>query len=626
MHSKNRKLKQRCLRVLCAAAALAAIPAASFAGVRVRYTVTTVAGTGEHGYSGDAGQATSAMLNYPFGLTLIGSEVLYIADHLNHRIRAVSAEGVITTVAGNGDGGYSGDGSGATSAALQFPCGLALDAQRVLYIADSANHVVRKRSSNGVISKVAGTAEYGYSGDDGTATSAQLNVPMGVAVDAAGNVYISDSANHRIRKVSSSGTITTYAGDGTQAYYGDGGAATSAHLDSPQGIALDAAGNLYIADSSNHCIRKVSTDGVISTVAGNGAAGYSGDGGAAASASLYRPLGVAVDAQGQIFIADTLNNRIRVVAADGTISTIAGTGAYGDSGDGDEALKASFRFPSGIAVGPEGNVYVADTHNSRIRRLTPHTPDEGELASIDLVTSSSAAGGFRAVAPGSWMEIYGSNLASTTREWARADFYGVKAPTALGGTRVTIGGQDAFVSYVSPVQVNVQVPSGVENGSQPVTVTTEIGTSEPYTITVNAVQPGLLAPESFRAGGQQYVAAIAADGFWIAPPEAIPGASSRPARPGETVTIFGTGFGEVTPVSRPGEIVRGVNALELPVRFYFGTTEAEVVYAGLAPGTIGLYQFNVVVPEVAADAAVPLKFTLNDAPGEQTLYTAVGER
>jgi len=238
--------------------------------------------------------------------------------------------------------------------------------------------------------------------------------------------------------------------------------------------------------------------------------------------------------------------------------------------------------------------------------------------------SASAFGGFSSVAPGTWVEIYGSNLASTTRSWAGTDFNGANAPTTLSGTTVSIGGRNAFVDYISPGQVNVQIPSDVALGQQPVTVTTTSGTSAPYNITVNSLQPGLLAPTSFGIGGKQYIVALYPDGATYAlPPGAIAGVSSRRARPGDTVTLYGVGFGNVTPFTPAGQIVQQTNALSNPLQVSFGGMAASITYQGLAPGYVGLYQFNVVVPNVPASDVVPVTFALNGMPGPQTLYTAV---
>ncbi|MGA2177433.1 MAG: PKD domain-containing protein [Verrucomicrobiota bacterium] len=289
-----------------------------FDGTDLPYDViSTVAGNGAWGYSGDGGVATSAELANPFGVAVYVSGNLFIADTYNMRIREVRTDGIITTVAGNGTDGYSGDGGPATNAELYSPGGVAVDAFGNLFIADNGNNRIRKVGTNGIITTVAGDGTAGYSGDGSAATNAELRNPCAVAVDASGNLFIADESNQRIRKVGTSGIITTVAGNGTDGYSGDGGPATNAELYSPCDVAVDASGNLFIVDESNQRIRKVGTNGIITTVAGNGAYGYSGDGGLATNAELYYPVGVAVDPSGNLFIADYGNQRIREVVFEG---------------------------------------------------------------------------------------------------------------------------------------------------------------------------------------------------------------------------------------------------------------------------------------------------------------------
>ncbi|XID94937.1 S-layer homology domain-containing protein [Paenibacillaceae bacterium WGS1546] len=345
------------------------------------YIISTVAGTGSYGYSGDGGNATSAQLNHPFGVAIDSSGNLYIADYQNNRIRKVDASGTISTVAGTGIPGYSGDGGQATSATLSNPMGVAVDDSGNLYISDTANGRIRKVDASGTISTVAGTGEYGYSGDGGPATSAQLSSPNGVATDSDGNLYIADHSNHRIRKVDGSGTISTIAGTGTRGYSGDGGAAASAELNGPNSIAVDSSGNLYIADFYNNRIRKVDALGTISTVAGIGGSGYSGDGELATSAQLNSPAGVAVDRYGNLYIADTGNYRIRKVDESGIIRTIAGTGSFGDSGDGGAATSAQLANPYGLAAASNEDLYIADVHSQRIRKLSIQAQTVSSFAS-----------------------------------------------------------------------------------------------------------------------------------------------------------------------------------------------------------------------------------------------------
>jgi sugar lactone lactonase YvrE len=332
--------------------------------------ISTIAGTGSMGYNGDGGLATSAQLFLPYGVAVDSLGNLYIADLINLRIRKVTANGIITTVAGNGTSGFGGDGGPAISAQLYLPYGVAVDSAGGLYIADYGNGRIRKVASDGTINTVAGNGTKGYGGDGGPATIAKLNTPTGVAVDAAGNVYVADYQNGRIRKVSSDGSISTAAGTGVIGYSGDGGPAASAQISMPTTVTVDAAGNIYIPDYGNSRIRKVTPTGIISTIAGIGTSGFSGDGGPATSAKLNFPTNVAVDSAGNVYIADYSNHRIRKITTAGLIGTIAGTGTSGFSGDGGPATAAKLYYPAGMAVDSTGNLYIADSNNSRIRKIT----------------------------------------------------------------------------------------------------------------------------------------------------------------------------------------------------------------------------------------------------------------
>jgi cysteine-rich repeat protein len=352
--------------------------------------VTTVAGTGTPGFSGDGGPATSAQLRSPYGVAVDGLGTLYIADTVNDRIRRVDATtGVMTTVAGTGIKGFSGDGGAATSAQLAFPAGVAVDGLGNLYIADTDNHRIRRLdATTGVLTTVAGTgASWAITtlpctDDNSAATSGELDCPFGVAVDSLGTLYIADTRNHSIRRVdATTGVHTTVAGTGTGGYSGDDGAAASAQLALPQGVAVDSLGTLYVADSSNHRIRRVdAATSLITTVAGRGPimeggpGGFSGDGGAATSAELYSPTGVAVDGLGTIHFADNQNHRIRRVdAMTGILTTVAGTGATESSGDGGAATSARIVGPASVAIDGLGAVLFADTNNHRIRRVDATT-------------------------------------------------------------------------------------------------------------------------------------------------------------------------------------------------------------------------------------------------------------
>jgi hypothetical protein len=336
--------------------------------------IDTVAGYGPAGYAGDNGLASAADLNGPHNVAIDAAGNIYIADMWNNCIRKVTAStGIITTVAGNGIASYSGDGGAATSAELYHPSGVALDTAGNIYIADYANNRIRKVTvSTNDISTVAGNGTAGYNGDGGSAISAELNTPYSVAVDTSGNIYISDTNNYRIRKVTvSTGVISTVAGTGAGGYTGNGGPAVSAKITQAMGLALDTSSNIYFADWGNAVIREVTAStGNISTVAGSGSNGFSGDGGPATAAKLYYPYGVAVDTAGNIYIADDVNNRIRKVSAStGNISTVAGNGAAGYSGDGGAATSAALEYPYGVALDTANNIYIADEGNNRIRAV-----------------------------------------------------------------------------------------------------------------------------------------------------------------------------------------------------------------------------------------------------------------
>ncbi|MBI4052352.1 MAG: hypothetical protein HY400_07580 [Elusimicrobia bacterium] len=361
-------------------------------------TFITVAGGGNLVFDiGDGGGATSATFR-SLDIAVDAWGNIYIADADNHSIRKVAFSGVITTVAGNGIAGYSGDGGPATSASLNDPQGVAVDRSGNIYISDTRNQRIRKVDSFGVITTIAGSGVRGYGGDGGPAILAKFNWPKSLYADASGNVYVGDYSNSRIRKIDSSGVITTAAGNGLSGFYGDGGPATSAQIKNPWDVTGDVLGNLYIADTYNGRIRKVDASGIITTVAGNGIAGYSGDGGPATLASLYNPNGVAVDSSGNLYIADTYNRRIRKVEPSGIIRTVAGNGVAASDGDGGPAALARLKSPLTAATrGKE--VYVLDG-TGRVRWLTSFdqtppavtitAPADGALLG-DIVTVEAAA-------------------------------------------------------------------------------------------------------------------------------------------------------------------------------------------------------------------------------------------
>ncbi len=352
-------------------------------------TITTVAGTGNYGYSGDGGLATTAQLNQPTCAVVDSAGNLYIGDVITYTVRKVEAQtGIITTYAGNGAAGYSGDNGPASSASMYGPSACALDSADNLYLADVGNNVIRKvAASSGIITTVAGNgfgagaAKGGFSGDGGPAKAAELYQPYGVVVDTAGTIFISDYGNQRVRKVdAATGIITTIAGNGTYGYSGNSGPATSAMIANPEQLALDASGNLYIAEQGASVVTKVNlSTGVISTIAGNGTVGpgngtenpkVSGDGGLATKAQLAQPQGVALDAAGNVFISDSNNQRVRMVSAStGIITTVVGT-TIGYAGDGGASNHAKVHNPEGLFFDASGNLYLADSYNSVVRKVT----------------------------------------------------------------------------------------------------------------------------------------------------------------------------------------------------------------------------------------------------------------
>ena len=592
------------------------------------YTINTVVGTGTPGYY-DNVAATSAELNTPIAVALDSSGNLYIADSANQVIRKVTkSTGKIATFAGTAASAmYSGDGGAATSASLNTPYGVVVDPAGNVYISDTKNHAVRKVNTSGTISTVAGTGTFGFSGDGGPGTSAMLNQPIGLALDSAGNLYIADSNNYCIRKLDTNGIITTVAGSATSiGFSGDGGPATKAKMGPPFGIAVDSSGNLYIADGGfhgNNRIREVA-NGIISTIAGTGVAGFSGDGGPATKAQLNQPWGLNVDSAGNLFVADYSNQRIRLISKNGIITTLAGFAAnFG--GDGGAAINATLNSPTATVADSSGNVYIADTGNNRIRMMTPNGP----VVYSNGVVSASQFGAFPAVAPGSWIEIYGANLGAGARSWTCNDFTNncTNAPTSLDGNSVTIGGQAAYIDYISGGQINAQIPSNVGTGQQQLVVTNAIGgKTAAVTVTVNASEPGIYAPSQFVVGGKQYAGAVANDGVtFIVPPGAVSGITSQRANPGDRITFYGVGFGPVTPAIPAGQVVPVSPANSLAgLQVQIGGQTAQIQYAGLAPEAIGLYQFNVFVPaSAAANDFTPVTFTLNGTQVPQTLYIAV---
>ena len=334
-------------------------------------TISTIAGTGIAGFSGDGFVATNAKVHAPAHFAVDGCGNIFVTDYTNHVIRKIDRlSGIITTVAGTGLSGFSGNYGPATLAQLNSPNHIAFDTSGNLYVADMGNNMIRKIDVFGIITTVAGTGSAGYWGDGGPATAAKLNGATGVDVDRSGNIFISDYGNHRIRKVNIGGIINTIVGTGVGGFNGDGIPATSAQINVPTTTRLDATGNLFFVDQFNNRIRKVNTAGIISTVAGAASGGtYAGDNGPATMAQLHYPSDLRIAATGNIFIADAYNNAIRMVDAAGFITTVAGTGISGYTGDGVAATASKLNQPWGLVLDDCGNLYIADALNNRVRKV-----------------------------------------------------------------------------------------------------------------------------------------------------------------------------------------------------------------------------------------------------------------
>jgi uncharacterized protein (TIGR03437 family) len=568
--------------------------------------ISTAAGDGLYAYSGDGGPANQSQLDAPQAVAIDAGGNVYIADTANNVVREVSSKGIITTFAGNGLSGVGGDGGPATAAQLMSPAGVAVDASGNVYISDTIGQRVRVvTASNGQINTYAGNRTAGYSGDGSAATGAELNTPTGLAVDGAGNLYIADTLNSAIRKVTPTGTISTVAGSGLQGFGGDGGLATSAQLYYPQAVAVDSGGNLYIADTQNNRVRKVNTSGIISTVAGTGAFGYSGDGSWAVNAQITAPVGVAVDSLGDILITDS-NGVIRKVFPNATIATVAGNTGIGYSGDGGAATSATLNSPQGIAIGSGGLVYIADSGNNAVRMLQPACTGAGICAVANAASNASAA-----VSPGDVIVIYGFGLGPNALV-SNAPVSGVYGKS-LAGTTVMVNSVPAPLIYTSSTQVAAVVPYAVNGSLATVAVTYNGQPLTPFTTALSASSPAIFTTSG--AGGQ--AAAVNQDG-------SINGASHL-ANAGSILSLYITGGGQTNPGGKDGLVgAVPLPIATLPVSVTIGGKSAGVTYAGAAPGLIaGVWQVNVQVPTGLAAGSAPVQVTVGNVASPSGVTVAV---
>lgn len=609
--------------------------------------ISTLAGS-KFGYGGDGGPATAALLQFPAGVAVDSSGTVYIADTGNNRIRTVSG-GTIGEFAGADHA--QGDGGKASAALLFFPQHVAWDTKGNLYIADTFNNEIRKVAPDGTISTAAtayqpqalavdssgniyiatqsqvlladGQGHIStvvstsnlprYSGDGGPAASAQLCEPKGLALDSAGNLYIADTYSHRIRKVSG-GIISTVAGSGPActggpgSFGGDGGPATAANLSFPYDVTFDNSGNMLIVDAKNFCIRMVDAAGNIHTIAGIGTKqGYAGDLGPATSALLNNPTGFAVDGAGNIYIADAGNLVVRMVDSFGVISTIAGNNKIGFSGDGGPAISAELDYPYGIGVDPSGNVWFADVNNHRIRELTQSGPIVPGASSV-VNAASFVSGG---VVPGGMATVFGSNLTSATginlasglplgTEFLKAEVKFNDKNTAPIFAVDNVNGQ---------AQINFQVPWELAGQTSALLQVVNNGfASLAVKVPVLAAQPGVFA---YNAGGNTFGVVLHAN-FQLAD-------SGHPAAGGETVLIYCSNLGAVSPAIQDGVAGTGKELTVAKPTATIGGANAPVSFSGLAPDFVGLYQVNVQVPTGLTAGNQALVLTISGASGKPVL-------
>jgi uncharacterized protein (TIGR03437 family) len=551
--------------------------------------VSSIAGLPPGATGGDNIPATSATLLEPWGVILDAPGNVYIADFVDNRIRMVSPSGTIGTFAGNGTFALPKDGNPAT----QFggPRNLAFDKPGNLYSSSAVIAGVEKIAPNGNATRFAGGGT-GLAGASGNALTAAFRNPWGGVFDPAGNFYIADTTAHRIWRVDSAGIITNFAGTGQPGYSGDGGPATAATMYDPYQLVSDAGGSIYIADSGNHCIRKVSPTGTITTIAGNGTFGFSGDGGPATNAQLRNPTGVAFDGSGNLYIGDGVRIR-KVDVSTGIISTIAGNGQAGFSGDGGLATNATLNGVLYLFVDSSGSVYFTDQLNYRIRKLTPaQIVPEGVANGATLRTG--------AVAPGEIVTIYGAGFGPANGAGLQLDSSG-RVGTQLGGTQVMFDGIAAPILFANNSQVNLVVPYEVAGqASTQVQAMLQGKPTNTIALPVTDSSPGVFA---------------------IVNQDLSVNSASNPAGAGSTLVLYGTGEGVTNPASLDGAVNSSVFPKpQLPVSVQIGGQNAQLVYAGAGPGFVaGVLQVNAQIP-TGVTGSVPLQLKIGNASTVVTVY------
>ena len=465
-------------------------------------TIATAGGTGTSGDTGDGGQARDAAINLPRSIFWVNGGYVF-AEPWSNRVRMVGVDGIVSTIAGTGAAGYSGDGGPATAAQLNFVHSAAPMADGSYVLADTLNNRIRKISPNGVITTVAGDGNASYSGDGGPAIAASINSPRGVVGLADGGFLIPDSSNNLVRRVSPTGIITTVAGTGTAGFSGDGGPATSAELWLPFGVAPTPDGGFLIVDAANQRIRKVSASGGITTAAGSGVMGYGGDGGPATAAALNNPHNLAVRADGGFLIADASNERVRSVAADGTITTLTGTGVRGYTGDGGPPAGAQISVPKAVGVSPSGDVLIAEEQNNVIRFVGAPKPPVA-TSTPPSISRPARTGGVLQAFPGGWT----GTGPTFTYQWRRCSSSGTSCVDLAGATAKTY----TVVSADAGATIRVAVTAtNVAGSAVAVSAQTAVVTS-------TTTAPVNIAPPTISGSPQVGQTLTTTDGTWSGTP------------------------------------------------------------------------------------------------------------
>ena len=528
--------------------------------------------------------ATALTLLDPVNVALDANRNLYIADTTDNRILRMNPAGSVSAFAGNGFFGLDGNNGPAAAAQVGAPRGMAFDGSGNLWLSSGAGATIRRVTAAGVISLIGG-GRAGFAGDGGPVANALFLAPSSVALDAAGNIFVADAGNHRVRRIDgATNRVSTLAGTGASSFSGDGGPAELAEFNNPRYLAFDRAGSLYVSDTANHRVRRIARNGIVTTVAGNGSPGFSGDGGAATAASLGSPQGLAVDAAGHLVVL-TVNRVRRVDGATGIISTIGGNGVAAFAGDGGLATNASFDGLTGVALDTDGAIYVADARNFRVRKLTP-----ARIVPEGVANAATLRAG--PVTPGEIVSIFGFELGPAAPLGLRLDAGG-KVATELGGTRVVFDGVAAPMLYVSPGQVNVVTPYGLSGESTKVQVVYQGQATNTITLPVAAASPGLFA---------------------VTNQDGSVNTASSPAAAGSVLILYGTGEGQTNPAGVDGSVATAVFPKPLlEVTVMIGGRGASVLYAGAAPGFVaGVFQINVQIPAGVVGTA-PLQVRVGQA-------------